>query len=811
LLLGIFAALVAHFIEVHFVFSIAATYIYFWAYAGVVAAQARWAPWTSEARQPLAVATGSATSEETTSEAVDRSTQKRRRRRRKPASSEVGDAPGVAVTRFAQHLPSSQEGLGEVEDWDTWLGVWGLVVTIVLIATIFNFVTTQFDISRGSFSTLWMFGIIWSIGLAIGLGEVAVREPTPGPSWSAGRETGWYTPIRWGRALLLYLVTSLGYTFFYLMIHRWQIRPRDVTAADRIQAAIKGANVFTGAFLLFYVFLGLLLLLMALMLAMPHFHRRPAPPAWRAANWWLYPILILATGAVILFKNFDVVRADMYLKQGEQYRNERDYDRAIALHKRSIGFDPDEDFYYLMLALDYQLKGQDGGVSAEERAQAWADGEKVAIQAREINRYNPDNTGNMGRYYLTWAQFTPADDPQGIARFQKALEFFEKTIQLAPQNVVFHNLLAQTYYLLGQFEQAEKLLHMSLALDPDFEQTPMLLGDTYAAMGRPAEAVEAHRAAILLSPGAFADQNLDQRINFYLSASQGLTQPNQTGSGQPVSPIEVIISAFEEAGSLSPDDVLIPRSLGRIYARMGDHRNAVAYYERALQRGDTSLQTALSIADLYLNLKDYERAAAAYQHVLRIDPQNAQAHSNLGYVYAQLGRLDEAIQENLQVLQLTPDDYISQRNLVLLYRDSGRLEEAIGQAERMVEVTPEDELGAARLLLGSLYEAAGKSSEALQAYEGAVAAAPDLFQAQAALGGLYLREGKLDDALHAFETVAQLTPDDYAVHQQLAVIYQELGRYDEALMAASRALSLAPEDMRESLQELVTQIEAEKG
>ena len=787
LLLGIFAALVAHFLEVHFVFSIAATYVYFWAYAGVVAAQTRWAPWTDEAEQPSLTALDGAKSDATApaSQAVERSTRKRRRRRRKPATSGADAATGRPAT-----------GPLQGEDWETWVGVWGLVVAIVLIALMFDFVTTQFDISRSSFSMLWMFAITWGVGLAIGLGQVAIRE------------LSWQKPITWVRATLLYVVTSLGYPLFYLMIHRWQLRPRNITAADPIQAVTTAANVFTGVFLLFYVFVGLLLLLMALMLAMPSFRRQPT---WRAANWWLYPILILAVGVVILFKNVDVVRADIYLKQGEQYRGQGQYDNAIALHERSIAFDRDEDFYYLMLALDYQLKGQDSRLSAEERAQAWAEGEKVAAQARVINPYNPDNTSNMGRYYLTWAQYTPADDPQGIARFQKALEFFDRSTQLAPQNVVNYNLLAQTLYLLGQFEQAEEVLQTSVALDPEFEQTPMLLGDTYAAMGRPAEAVEAHRRAILLAPGNFADHNLDQRLNFYVSASQSLTNTDEVVSDQAVTPIQAIILTFEEAGSRYPDDPLIPRTLGHIYTKLGDYQKAIAYYEQATVRGDNGLQTAQPLADAYLNLKDYERAANTYQRVLQIDPQNVQAHSNLGYVYAQLGRLDEAIQENLQVLQLNPDDYISHRNLTLLYRDAGRLDEAIQQAERMVEVTPEGELGTAYLLLGSLYEASGKAPEAIQAYEEAVVAAPGLYQAQVALGNLYLQGERLEEALQAFEAAAQLVPDDYAVYQGLAMTYWQLGRYDEAVAAAKQALNLAPENMRESLQQLVAQIEEERG
>jgi tetratricopeptide (TPR) repeat protein len=760
LLIGIFVALAAHFIEVHFVFSIAATYVYFWVYAGVVVAWIRGMPSTVETQGavPLLATEGDVKSSEMESgpSRTDRSGRKRRRRRRKPASLAANGVTAPMAVEYPQ-----------AEDWETWLGVWGLVVAIILIAMIFDFVTSQFDLSRGNFSMLWMFGITWGIGLTMGLGEIAVRK------------RAWQKPIRWGRALLLYVVTSLGYTLFYLWVHHGQIAPRNVPAADPAQMAIKEANIFTGALILFYVFVGLLLLLMAAMLAQPLFRRRPT---WRVANWWLYPVLIIATGVIIMFKNVDVVRADMYLKQGEQWRNQGQYDVAITLHQRSQELDSDEDFYDLALAMDYQLKGQDNRISDEKlRASTWEAGEGAAKTARQVNPYNPDNTGNMGRYYLTWAQFTPPADPQQAVRFQQAVEYFEKTTKLAPQNVVYYNLWGQTYYILRQFEQAVKILQTSVELDPQFEQSQMLLGDTYAALGRPDEAVKAHRAAILLSPGAFADQSFDQRLNFYLSASK----------------IQDIISAFEEAGAQRPGDALIPRTLGHIYARTNDHQKAIAYYEQAIGIGDNDVQTALAIASEYLALEDYEKAASIYQRVLQSDPQNAQAHRNLGYAYAKLGRLNEAIQENLLVLQTAPDDYLTQRNLVLLYRDSGRLDEATKQAESMLKVTPENEKGIAYFLLGSLYAAAGKSTEAIGAYQQA--------------GDLYLQQGRPGDALQPFQAVAQLAPNDYMIHQQLATVYQQLKRYDEALAEANQALSLAPEDARQSLQQLIAQIEAEKG
>jgi tetratricopeptide (TPR) repeat protein len=767
-LIGVFAALVGHFIEVHFVFSIAATYVYFWVFAGVVAA---WASGVFNPKPdlPLADTAAAAVGPEDRPAAPPAVVSRRHRRRQRPAGTGEEGGTGAWGGRVTP-----------AEDWETWLGVSGLVMAIILVGMVYDFVTSQFDVTRGNYSVLWMFSITWGIGIAVGLGEVAVRARS------------WQKPIRWGRAVLLFVITSLGYTVFYLLIHTWQLHPGPITAADPIQAAFDSAKIVNGILNLFYVFVALLLGLIAAMLAVPLFQRQPR---WRIANWWLYPVLILPVGIAILFKNVDVVRADTVLKQGEQYRNQGQYDGAIALGKYSVELDSDEDFYYLMLALAYQLKAQDSRITPEARTAAWADGERVATRAREINPYNPDNTGNMGRYYLTWAQATPAEDPQRAPRFQLAISYFGKAIQLAPQNVIYYNLLGQTYYVLGQFEQAVSTLQQSAALDAQFDQTQMLLGDTYGAMGRPQDAIQAHRTAILLNPAAFADQFLDQRINFYLSYPQ----------------IQEIVTAFKGAMVQRPKDVLIPRTLGHIYSRMGDHQNAIVYYEQAIAMGDTDLQTLLGVGVEYVTVADYQKAEAVYQRVVEIDPNNVQAHSNLAYALARLGRFDEAIQENQRVLQIAPNDYISHRNLVLLYRDAGRLDEALQQAQQMIQTTPQNELGPTYLLVGSLYEVAGKPTEAITAYEKAVSAAPGLAQAQMALGNLYLQQGRAEDALRTFQALAQLTPDDYAVHQHLALTYRQLKRWDEALAEAQLAVSKAPADQQPAMQQLMAQLQTEKA
>jgi tetratricopeptide (TPR) repeat protein len=111
------------------------------------------------------------------------------------------------------------------------------------------------------------------------------------------------------------------------------------------------------------------------------------------------------------------------------------------------------------------------------------------------------------------------------------------------------------------------------------------------------------------------------------------------------------------------------------------------------------------------------------------------------------------------------------------------------------------------MLLGELYQTAGRMTEAITAYERAIETQPDLAAAYATLGALYLEKGRPHDALQVYQQLAQLTPDDYIVHRQLALVYHELGQLDRALEEAQLALHKAPAEQQADLEKLVADLQ----
>lgn len=649
LLIGVLAAFIGHFLEVHFVFSIAATYTYFWLYAGLMVGlsnierQVEAASHQETGSNSTAAQAELAASERVTKTRAPRKGRSRRASRKKSAATNTG----IAQAREAFTQLTAGETL------EAWLGGQGLAMAIILIILTFDFVTPQFEFSfsdKDSMSLLWMFVITWLVGLAIALSDLAVRRDDR----SNGR-------VGWGRAAMLYAVTSLSYFFFYTLAHRIQLGQRVVVST--IDDVVKAANILANALVVFYVFLFLLLVLFALTLSWRQTGRLAF---WRAENWWLYPPLVLAIAAVVWFKNVDVVRADIYLKEGDRYRNGGQWDQAVALHEKARSTDSDEDFYYLMLALDYQLMAQDNNVDPARREFAWREGERVALEARRINPYNPDNTGNMGRYYFTIGQVFDR------GRFPDALAYFEKATILAPSNVIYHNLWAQTHYIMQNYEAALDRLQTSISIDGKYPPTWLLLGDTYAAMGNVDQALRAHSQAIKLS-NEFFDQFIDQRLTFYISAGR----------------LDDIVAAMQQASQDRPDDPQIRWAIGHAYNLSGQYDKAIPYLEQARALGDNSQRVLRELGSIYLAQNLFDQALPLYQLIGQNNPNDVEAHSALAFIYARQGRLDEAIQENQLVLQQLPNDYDSLKNLAILYQQQGEWQAALEAAQKAQAAAPE--------------------------------------------------------------------------------------------------------------------------
>ena len=96
------------------------------------------------------------------------------------------------------------------------------------------------------------------------------------------------------------------------------------------------------------------------------------------------------------------------------------------------------------------------------------------------------------------------------------------------------------------------------------------------------------------------------------------------------------------------------------------------------------------------------------------------------------------------------------------------------------------------MILGTVEEAMGRSSEAERLYRKAASMRPDSSGAQARLGLFYFARGQHAAAIGPLQSAAKLAPDSAGAHSNLGVVYQSMGRYEEALASHRRSLDIEP-------------------
>ena len=225
----------------------------------------------------------------------------------------------------------------------------------------------------------------------------------------------------------------------------------------------------------------------------------------RTVGWGEWAVAFAA--ALVLFLapvfaasfNLQPIRADIVYKQADPWDRQGQFAVAIPHYQRAIELAPKEDFYYLYLGralLEYASSLED----VNQQVQALQETERVLLQAQAIAPLNTDHSANLARMYRRWSEL-PAGREQRQSLLNLASRYYETATTLSPNNPILWNEWATLYYYsLGDKLGYRRCISRSLSLDPEFEQTWLIVGDIRVGEGDLEGAVEAYRTALEIKP-----------------------------------------------------------------------------------------------------------------------------------------------------------------------------------------------------------------------------------------------------------------------------------------------------------------------
>lgn len=299
-----------------------------------------------------------------------------------------------------------------------------------------------------------------------------------------------------------------------------------------------------------------------------------------------------------------------------------------------------------------------------------------------------------------------------------------------------------------QHTQAEAMARKLIARFPSHGNAWQALGAALHAQGRFAEAVDAQRQSVTLSPW-------DAVAHYVLGESlMAMQQPALAAEN------------YHCARSIKPDFVDAHFKLGNALAMQNRLDEAIDAYSSALAIQPDFTAAHANLGFTLMSARRYIEAESSLRKALVVHPNGAALHNALGVVLYGQTRMAEAAESFRRVIALTPNDAEAHANLGNALRELGQFVEAEASYRRAIELN--GQFARAYFDLGGLMYVQERYIEAEQHYRRAFELKPDYVEARNNLGRSIRRQGRLDEAREHFEAAIAIDPESVEAYCNLA-------------------------------------------
>jgi Flp pilus assembly protein TadD len=255
----------------------------------------------------------------------------------------------------------------------------------------------------------------------------------------------------------------------------------------------------------------------------------------------------------------------------------------------------------------------------------------------------------------------------------EARDAFQKAQRLAPADDAVCRRIADAYYKLGRYQDAERMYQRAIDLRPSYWENYNQKGYFYLQTGEFEKAKRMYRTVINLRP----ESDLG-----YSNLAGTLIMAGQPQEAEPLLRSALRINPTAD-GHIN---------LGFVYYSGARYDQAAEEWQRAIELGPDDPTAYVNLGDAYRHLKRTEEAKAAYmrtvelaQKLLQVNPKEMEARISLSIALAGLGRCQEANQQAAQAIAEQPESPTHHYYAALVYAVCGDRREALHHARAAIE------------------------------------------------------------------------------------------------------------------------------
>ena len=357
-----------------------------------------------------------------------------------------------------------------------------------------------------------------------------------------------------------------------------------------------------------------------------------------------------------------------------------------------------------------------------------------------------------------------------------ALEGLNRLNEAYPRIPVVKYQLARAYLQNHSPVQAIVALNQALALNPEYVDAILLMGETNLRAGDASPVVASMQDLLKKHPALMRAQIL------LAAAFQSLGQ------------LDDAAAIFREQIRVSPGSAQSHLGFGMILREQGKMAQARTAFEKAQKLEPQNQAAVQQLVELDILSHDFNSASLTVARQLEETPRSADAHFLEGKLHAARGEWDHAETALLKTLELDPNYSSAYDLLISTYIASDKLTQAIDKLNSLLSKDPNN----VRLLMlsGLINDKLKQFQQAGDAYEKLLSLRPDFAPALNNLAYLYAeRLNKLDKAYDLARKARALQPDDAATADTLGWILYRRADYDQALTLLKKSAHKFPKNL----------------
>ncbi|MFN6518546.1 MAG: tetratricopeptide repeat protein [Nostoc sp. CreGUA01] len=268
--------------------------------------------------------------------------------------------------------------------------------------------------------------------------------------------------------------------------------------------------------------------------------------------------------------------------------------------------------------------------------------------------------------------FRCGESYRSMKEYDKALQNFDRAIELNPKYVEAIVGRGRTYYLMGRDKESLQDFDRAIELNPK-EEWAIHRGITYHLMERYEEALQDFNDAIEINPK-------DERA----FATRGSTYSSMERYDQ-------ALEDFNRAIELNPKYEWAIAERGKTYRLMERYDQALHDYNHAIELNPKYDWTIAGRGETYRLMERYDQALQDFNRAIELDPKYDWAIAHRGITYHLMERYEDALQDFNRAIELNPkyDWAIAHRGYTYFLIE--RYEDALQDFNRAIELDSKDD------------------------------------------------------------------------------------------------------------------------